>query len=197
MAKLRRYRSSAIHFWPTHPIFKKSAYNTRNCAQTALNTQSLLNNDSRIQEGFRMTRAHSDRASFSLQLLHDHRVVWPPETSNRRRFGSRFLRVGCWRFRSTLCRCPQIGWVMELSAYQLKILQECITLVVFMLFAWAVLGETPKPRYLISFALICAAVAVAFSRRPALSAGFVCRAQRQDVRPTSVEPALLGIRGWE
>ena len=50
-----------------------------------------------------------------------------------------------------------------LTAYQLKILQEGITLIVFILFAWLALGETPKPRYLISFALIFAAVAVAFS----------------------------------
>jgi uncharacterized protein (DUF486 family) len=50
----------------------------------------------------------------------------------------------------------------ELNAYQLKILQEGITLVVFVLFAWAALGETPKPRYLVSFALMFAAVVVAF-----------------------------------
>lgn len=49
-----------------------------------------------------------------------------------------------------------------LTAYQLKILQECITLVVFIGFAWLVLGETPKPRYLVSFSLILAAVVVAF-----------------------------------
>ena len=49
-----------------------------------------------------------------------------------------------------------------LSAYQLKILQECITLVVFMMFAWGWLGEAPSIRYLISFGLILAAVAVSF-----------------------------------
>lgn len=50
----------------------------------------------------------------------------------------------------------------ELSAYQLKILQECITLVVFIGFAWIALGEKPSPRHLASFILIVAAVAVAF-----------------------------------
>ncbi|MCM2322734.1 MAG: DMT family protein [Oligoflexia bacterium] len=50
----------------------------------------------------------------------------------------------------------------ELSAYQLKILQECITLVVFIGFAWVGLNETPKLNHLISFGLIIAAVAVAF-----------------------------------
>lgn len=49
-----------------------------------------------------------------------------------------------------------------LSAYQLKILQEAITLVVFMGFAWFALGETPQLKYLISFSLIVAAVVVAF-----------------------------------
>jgi uncharacterized protein (DUF486 family) len=52
-----------------------------------------------------------------------------------------------------------------LTAYQLKILQECITFVVFIGFAWLALGEAPRPRYLVSFALILAAVAVAFSGR--------------------------------
>ncbi len=52
-----------------------------------------------------------------------------------------------------------------LSAYQLKILQECITLVVFMLFAWLALGEGLRPRYLVSFAMILGAVAVAFWKR--------------------------------
>ena len=50
----------------------------------------------------------------------------------------------------------------SLSAYQLKILQECITLVVFAVFAFLVLGEKLSLRYFISFTLIVAAVAVAF-----------------------------------
>jgi uncharacterized protein len=49
-----------------------------------------------------------------------------------------------------------------LSAYQLKVMQEAITLVVFMLFAALWLGEGVQPRYLVSFALILAAVVVAF-----------------------------------
>ncbi len=50
----------------------------------------------------------------------------------------------------------------EFSAFQLKILQEGITLVVFVAFAWAYLGESFNLRYLISFALMFSAVAVAF-----------------------------------
>jgi uncharacterized protein (DUF486 family) len=51
----------------------------------------------------------------------------------------------------------------KLSAYQLKILQECITLFVFMIFAWFSLGEAPQLKHLVSFGLILGAVAVAFS----------------------------------
>jgi uncharacterized protein (DUF486 family) len=49
-----------------------------------------------------------------------------------------------------------------MSAYQLKILQECITLCVFIGFAALYLGEGLNLRYLISFGLVLAAVAVAF-----------------------------------
>src|ERR1043165_3791193 len=47
-----------------------------------------------------------------------------------------------------------------LSSYQLKILQESITLFVFIIFAAQYLNEGFNLRYLISFALIFAAVAV-------------------------------------
>ena len=50
----------------------------------------------------------------------------------------------------------------ELSAYQLKIMQESITLIVFIIFAWLVLGESLSWRYLISMGLIFLAVAIAF-----------------------------------
>ena len=55
----------------------------------------------------------------------------------------------------------RIGY-RSLSAYQLKVMQEAITLVVFMLFAALWLGEGVQPRYLVSFGLILAAVVVAF-----------------------------------
>ncbi len=51
-----------------------------------------------------------------------------------------------------------------LSAYQLKILQEAITLVIFMGFAWIVLGEVPNWRQGVAFALILAAVIIGTSR---------------------------------
>jgi len=50
----------------------------------------------------------------------------------------------------------------DLSTYQLKILQECITLVVFIVFAWLTFGETPNLRHLISFGLIFLAAVATF-----------------------------------
>ncbi len=48
------------------------------------------------------------------------------------------------------------------SLTQLKIMQECITLVVFTIFALAVFRETPKWNHLVSYALIVGAVYFAF-----------------------------------
>ena len=49
------------------------------------------------------------------------------------------------------------------SAYQLKILQEAITFIVFGVFAWFWLGEAMQVRYLISCGLVIGAVAIAFA----------------------------------
>jgi uncharacterized protein len=49
-----------------------------------------------------------------------------------------------------------------LSAYQLKIMQEAITLVVFVVFSRLVLGERLQPRHALSFLLIFLAVAIGF-----------------------------------
>lgn len=56
----------------------------------------------------------------------------------------------------------------QFSGYQLKILQECITLGVFVIFAWFVLKERLTWNYAVSFALLLAAVyfAVAFKTDP-------------------------------
>jgi hypothetical protein len=50
----------------------------------------------------------------------------------------------------------------QFSAYQLKIIQEVITLIVFMGFSAAWLKETPAWNHLLAFALIVAAVVLAF-----------------------------------
>ncbi|GAC1353297.1 MAG: DMT family protein [Polyangiales bacterium] len=49
-----------------------------------------------------------------------------------------------------------------LSGYQLKIMQEAITLCVFVVFALVVLGEKPHPKHIVSFAMILGAAWVAF-----------------------------------
>jgi uncharacterized protein (DUF486 family) len=50
----------------------------------------------------------------------------------------------------------------EFSAYQLKIIQEIVTLAVFVVFAYVYLGETPRWNYVGSFVCILGAVVFAF-----------------------------------
>ena len=50
----------------------------------------------------------------------------------------------------------------QFTAYQLKIIQESVTLVVFSVFAYAYLGESLRWNYVVSFACIVAAVTFAF-----------------------------------
>ena len=64
----------------------------------------------------------------------------------------------------------RLGFV-HYTGYQLKIMQEAITLVVFVGFAWVVLGEKLRWNYAVSFALILLAVVFAFGfNRPAPAA---------------------------
>ena len=56
----------------------------------------------------------------------------------------------------------RMGYAHGISAFQLKITQEVITLLVFTVFALMYLKEPLHPKYLLSFALVVAAVAVAF-----------------------------------
>ena len=51
------------------------------------------------------------------------------------------------------------------TGYQLKIIQETITLVVFAVFAWLYLGESMKWNYAVSFVLLFAAVGFTFAGR--------------------------------
>lgn len=48
------------------------------------------------------------------------------------------------------------------SAAQLKTIQEVITLIIFVLFAWFWLGEAPTWRHLLGFALIAVGAALIF-----------------------------------
>lgn len=55
----------------------------------------------------------------------------------------------------------RIGY-RSLSAYQLKVIQESITLVIFIVFAALWLGEGLRLKYLVSFGLILTGTVVAF-----------------------------------
>jgi uncharacterized protein (DUF486 family) len=50
----------------------------------------------------------------------------------------------------------------EFTGYQLKIIQEVVTLIVFAIFAYFYLGETLRWNYAVSFVCILGAVAFAF-----------------------------------
>lgn len=56
----------------------------------------------------------------------------------------------------------RLGYADGLSAFQLKIIQEAITLVVFGVFALLVLHEPLQTKHVISFGLLMAAVWVMF-----------------------------------
>jgi uncharacterized protein len=52
------------------------------------------------------------------------------------------------------------------TGYQLKIIQECITLAVFVVFAYFYLGEPVRWNYALSFLCVLGAVVFAFWGRP-------------------------------
>jgi uncharacterized protein len=60
----------------------------------------------------------------------------------------------------------RIGYANGMTGYQLKVLQEVITLLVFVGFAWLVLGERLTWNYAVSFVLILAAVYFAVAIKP-------------------------------
>ena len=65
----------------------------------------------------------------------------------------------------------RLGYANGMSGYQLKIAQEVISLLDFVVFAWLVLGEKLTWNYAVSFALILAAVYFAVAFKPAGPAG--------------------------
>ena len=63
----------------------------------------------------------------------------------------------------------RIGYAQGLTGYQLKVMQEVITLGVFVVFAWLVLGERLTWNYAVSFLLILGAVYFAVGFKPGAS----------------------------
>ena len=64
----------------------------------------------------------------------------------------------------------RVGYRM-FTGYELKIIQEVITLVVFVVFAWVVLGEKLKWNYAVSLACLALAVWFAFGVNKAPTPG--------------------------
>ena len=64
----------------------------------------------------------------------------------------------------------RIGYAQGFSGYQLKVIQEAITLTVFIGFAWLVLKEKLTWNYAVSFALVMLAVWFAVAFKPAAGA---------------------------
>jgi len=54
----------------------------------------------------------------------------------------------------------------EFTAFQLKVIQEVITLCVFVVFAWSYLGESVKWNHAVSFLFLLETVAFAFWGKP-------------------------------
>ncbi len=59
----------------------------------------------------------------------------------------------------------RFGFAHGLTGYQLKIIQEIITLCVFVVFAWLVLGERMTWNYIVSFFFLAVAAYFAFGFR--------------------------------
>jgi len=64
----------------------------------------------------------------------------------------------------------RIGYAQGFTGYQLKVIQEAITLTVFVAFAWLVLKERLTWNYAVSFTLIFAAVWFAVAFKPSTTA---------------------------
>ena len=64
----------------------------------------------------------------------------------------------------------RLGYQSGLTGYQLKIIQEVVTLSVFVGFAWVVLGEKLTWNYAVSFVLIFLAVYFATAFKPGVAA---------------------------
>jgi hypothetical protein len=102
-------------------------------------------------------------SAFYLKHLHDLRLVWaleaPVYAPSGGDFFSWLIALGEYCFQVPANR---IGYG-RFTGYQLKIMQECITLVVFVVFAYLYLGEPVRWNYALSFACIVGAVFFAFS----------------------------------
>lgn len=77
------------------------------------------------------------------------------------------------------------GYAGGITATQLKIIQEVVSISVFVLFAWAYLGERPTWRTGLAFLLIAAAVALVATRAEAKPPRSIVETDTSAGRPTS------------
>jgi Putative member of DMT superfamily (DUF486) len=102
------------------------------------------------------------RVALLFKHLHDDCVVRPPAVQRPAADAG-----DCRELADRVCgilfsgSANRIGYG-EFTAYQLKIIQEIVTLIVFAIFAFLYLGEAPRWNYVGSFVCILGAVAFAF-----------------------------------
>jgi Putative member of DMT superfamily (DUF486) len=110
---------------------------------------------------FIIAYAHNT-AALHFQCFHDGGLVWASETPlgthPRGHRGQLLIAFGEYCFQVPANR---IGYG-EFTGYQLKVIQECITLTVFVIFAWLYLGERIRWNYAVSFLFVLGAVVSAF-----------------------------------
>jgi uncharacterized protein (DUF486 family) len=80
------------------------------------------------------------------------------------------------------------GYAHGLTGYQLKVIQEVITLTVFAVFAWLVLREKLTWYYAVSFGLVVAAVYFATAFTPAAAPGLRPAARTVAAAPRPLVP---------
>jgi uncharacterized protein (DUF486 family) len=97
-----------------------------------------------------------------LQCFYDDRLVRPPE-AQKGAADSCDCRSWLIAFFEYCFQVPanRIGYG-EFTAFQLKIIQEVITLCVFVAFAWIYLGEHLRWNHMVSFLFIVGAVVFGF-----------------------------------
>ena len=104
----------------------------------------------------------TDPASSHFQYIHDRSVVRPPQIQERPAPGNNRRQLG-YRFFEYVFQVPanRIG-SNYFTVTQLKIIQECITLIVFTVFAFLIFREPLRWNNLVSYILLIGAVAFAF-----------------------------------
>jgi uncharacterized protein (DUF486 family) len=121
-----------------------------------------LDDEARLIDGRRFTADESNHPSYNLKHVHESGLVRPLKFKNQALWlvilASWGLALFEYIFQVPANRIGSEQW----SVPQLKILQECITLVVFTVVAFVLFRSPLKWNYCVSYALIVGAVFFAF-----------------------------------